>query len=467
MIPIYKSEIEDGLEKAIASKNIVASLVAINPIETPNKTLQDLAAIAADISNKQKDLFYLDTILVSTGWNGNDDVFLREETWAARHTPDNKPFNYEHKSNDIIGHIINSAPVTEDFQSVIADDIDLENLPEKFHIKTSAVLYKVWDNPELLNRMNTIIAEILEGKWFVSMEAMFHNFDYAVIDRENKHKVVARTETSAFLTKHLRVFGGTGVYENYRVGRLLRNITFSGKGLVRRPANPESIILNSFASKLEEIEIKNKESVMSVDLEAVQKELAELKSKHKELAESKASLEGELQKRNGEKVSALENTVASKDEAIATLTNELKTLKEANTKATEEIEALKGEAKKAKDEADKMKKEMTSKCRLDLVLAAGKEKADAEKLVAKFEGLNDEQFNEIVDIMKAAKPEDKKDKKDEKDAAKAGEKVLDGADAVKDVTLASAAVSDDLQASLEKTFASMFSNKSKTKNAKE
>jgi hypothetical protein len=45
------------------------------------------------------------------------------------------------------------------------------------------------------------------------------------------------------LTKHLRAYGGTGEYENYKVGRSLRGISFSGKGLVNKPANPRSIIL--------------------------------------------------------------------------------------------------------------------------------------------------------------------------------------------------------------------------------
>ena len=34
-------------------------------------------------------------------------------------------------------------------------------------------------------------------------------------------------------------------YEDHKVGRLLRNITFSGKGFVEKPANPDSIIFDS------------------------------------------------------------------------------------------------------------------------------------------------------------------------------------------------------------------------------
>jgi hypothetical protein len=56
-------------------------------------------------------------------------------------------------------------------------------------------------------------------------------------------KIVKRNEASAFLTKHLRSYGGDGIYEDYKVGRLLRNLSFSGKGLVSKPANPRSVIL--------------------------------------------------------------------------------------------------------------------------------------------------------------------------------------------------------------------------------
>ena len=56
---------------------------------------------------------------------------------------------------------------------------DISNI-DKFDIATSAVLYNSWTTPELRERMSKLIAEIEEGKWFVSMECLFNNFDYAV-----------------------------------------------------------------------------------------------------------------------------------------------------------------------------------------------------------------------------------------------------------------------------------------------
>ena len=68
-----------------------------------------LGKIKADANPDQIDLFYIKSVLVSTGWNKNDDVFDAAETWAARNTPEDKQFNFMHNENDIIGHITGSA----------------------------------------------------------------------------------------------------------------------------------------------------------------------------------------------------------------------------------------------------------------------------------------------------------------------------------------------------------------------
>ncbi|MEI7489641.1 MAG: hypothetical protein WCJ72_19925, partial [Chryseobacterium sp.] len=79
-IAIYKAEIEDGLKDKISSSLTISSCVAIEdciPFE-----VSDYKAIA---ENKgQVDLHYLKSILVTTGWNKNDDVFDRAEVWVAR-----------------------------------------------------------------------------------------------------------------------------------------------------------------------------------------------------------------------------------------------------------------------------------------------------------------------------------------------------------------------------------------------
>jgi hypothetical protein len=50
-----------------------------------------------------------------------------------------------------------------------------------------------------------------------------------------EQSVVTRNEDTSFLSKHLRSYGGDGEYEGSKVGRLMRNLTFSGKGLGAEP----------------------------------------------------------------------------------------------------------------------------------------------------------------------------------------------------------------------------------------
>ena len=107
---IYRQEKVDGLEAAIASNNSLAFQSIITESEDVGKA-EVLAKASKGLDSTlatnegQLDLHYVNTILVSTGWNKNDDVFSSEEVWAARNTPEDKPFNFEHDPSDIIGHI--------------------------------------------------------------------------------------------------------------------------------------------------------------------------------------------------------------------------------------------------------------------------------------------------------------------------------------------------------------------------
>ena len=108
---IYASEISDGLADSIKSSNSISIASIVN--EVNHDLAEDAVRLAKEstlnstfaTNEGQFDLHYVNTVLVSTGWNKNDDVFDAEETWKARKTPEDKPFNYEHNPSDIIGHI--------------------------------------------------------------------------------------------------------------------------------------------------------------------------------------------------------------------------------------------------------------------------------------------------------------------------------------------------------------------------
>ena len=61
-----------------------------------------------------KDLYYTQSILVSTTWNKNDDIFNKEEVWNAKDTPQHKPTNIEHQETQIVGHIVANWPITSE-----------------------------------------------------------------------------------------------------------------------------------------------------------------------------------------------------------------------------------------------------------------------------------------------------------------------------------------------------------------
>ena len=334
---VYEAEKLDNLSDALNS----VSIAMICPI-THSESIKsdDVKVSLASVSDRpiQADLYYLNSILVSAGWNKNDDVFDVADLWAARETPVDKPFNYMHDETDIIGHMISSAAMAED--GAIISDLPL---PEKMDLVTSAVIYKTWGDPAQSGRVNDLIAKIDEGQLAVSMECVFRNFDYAIIEPDGSKKVIARDDNSAFLTKHLRAYGGTGSYEGYKVGRLLRDLYFSGKGLVDKPANPRSVILpkevnpfkpeNTFSTLAMEVVMPEDNSALSVatEVSALKEELATEKSTASTLATEVSGHKATI--------ASLESKVNELEATIATISQEKLTLSQEIQKMVSEVKA--------------------------------------------------------------------------------------------------------------------------------
>ena len=417
---IYKAEIEDGLGDLLSSTNSVAYCGVAKCFTPSTEEQESMKLIASEASeNKdQIDLFYLESVLVSTGWNKNDDVFDPKETFAARTTPEDKPFNFMHNEKDIIGHITGNRVV--DFQgNAIAEET--ENPPTEFNILTTAVIYKEWSDVDQRQRIQKILAEIEEGKWFVSMECLFPNFDYALVDKTGGTRVVPREESSAFLTKHLRSYGGSGKYEDYRVGRLLRNLSFSGKGLVSKPANPRSVILegNRFFDE-SEAQILTISSIKENDMSDLDKQIVDLRT---ELAEAKAANEAlkekvvaEQQAEFESKIQALEATIAEQAEAIKHKDDEMKEKEKAVKEKDEAIKKGSEEMKEKMEELRKMKKEAVMMKRKAQLEDLGLEAEEAEATLVDFDEVDDDTFDKVVALMK--KKADKHGDKEEEKAMK-------------------------------------------------
>lgn len=435
---IFKKEKLDGVSELVQSSNSIAycsPAILCDKNETSqelacDKTSSLVSKIKAQAANpEQVDLYYLKSVLVSTGWNKNDDVFDPSETWIARNTPEDKQFNFMHNENDIIGHITGSYVVDRD-----GNKLSEETQPDSFDIITEAVLYNSWTNPENRNRMKQIIAEIEEGKWFVSMECLFSGFDYAISGEDGSSEILERSEASSFLTKHLRAYGGSGEYEGRKIGRSLKGISFSGKGLVSKPANPRSVILDaSRASSRSFITLETSlgghdmsdTSVLEQQLAEVRSELASaneaLESERavmkKKKEEEEAVMKKKMEKQEAE-IKSLEESVASKD---ATITE----LQESLAKSEEDM-------KEKMEQLRKMQKEKNRMTRKASLVDLGFSDEEAEESLASYEELDDSSFDLVLAAMKKVavkKEEAMKMKKEEEEKAKMKPKAEEEAEA--------------------------------------
>jgi len=396
-IQLFKYEIKDGIAEAITAQASVAYCSQANIINktpfhvdesTSKDDLQKLGISKAENKN-QFDLYYLESVLVSTGWNKNDDVFLADSTWEARNTPEDKQFNFMHNENDIIGHITGSYVLDKEGKRIPSEQ---NEMPEDFDIITQAVLYNSWTNPENRERMQQIIAEIEDGKWYVSMECLFAGFDYAILDKSGALKIIARNDESSFLSKHLRSYGGTGEYEGYKVGRTLRQISFSGKGLVSKPANPRSIILKPRA--LASFNLNDK----IVNFSIGENDMSEL-SLEKQLADVTAEL-ALAKEENTALKTRIESTVAENTQTVAEMEETIKStqakiaeLEDALAKSNEQLTAA------MKNMQEMQKKEKMQK-RMATLIEAGFDQEEATETLASFDGLADEAFDTVVAAVK-------------------------------------------------------------------
>jgi hypothetical protein len=442
---IFQQEYDDGIADAIraTARITYASLVEPCKDTSLSKVISHMKTLSA---LNDQDLYYVQSILVTSNWNKNDDIFDKSEIWAARNTPEDKPTNLEHDESLIIGHITANWPITGD-GILIDENTPVDNLPDKFHILTGSVIYRAFSKPELKERAEKLIAEIENGQKYVSMECLFKGFDYGLMNKTTgEYKILSRDNNTAYLTKYLRSYGGAGEHEQYKIGRVLRNITFSGKGFVDKPANPESIIFTK--NELNHIEQKNISSekninfiisgVSNIDPQPeveninmnLETEIADIKTK----IESLASVAGATDCSGAVKeayasVSAAENTIKELNDSV-------KAGEEALTQTRAEIEALRVEkeeaAKKMRAEMDmkeeemkKMKAELDSALetiaaykgkeekmmkaekkmkRMAALIENGVESEVASSTVDKFESLDDEAFDAIAALLAAKKP---------------------------------------------------------------
>ena len=363
---IYQAEKDDNLEHQLSSQACVTYSSMAFPYISTNELKIDRTKLSQSFASlNDNDLYYVQSILVSSNWNKNDDIFDKTEIWLARRTPEDKPTNLEHNENLIIGHITSNWPITED-GTLIPDDISIDSLPEKYHILTGSVIYRGYSSEELRNRTEKLIAEIKNGTKYVSMECLFKGFDYGLINNDtNEYKTLSRNEETAYLTKFLRAYGGSGMHGSFKVGRVLRNITFSGKGFVDRPANPESIIFNIdlFSEKNTDFTksgVSNNQSniimenkIMPANTQAAdnttENTVIHLVAQNVELASALKTKEEEMKKMMQKEEEAMQKEEEAMQEEEKAM-KEMKKMKEASDKSKAESDLVLAELNKSLEE---------------------------------------------------------------------------------------------------------------------
>lgn len=447
---IYKTEISDGLEQVIKSNASVAICSAVEKYFPSEDEILSFSKVVAEVAD-QPDLFYLKSILVSVGKNKNDDVFLKEEMLKSINTPLNKQFNYMHMENDIIGHITSACVVDHDGNKIE----DMSDIPDEFDIVIDSVLYNSWSDPELKSRMFEIIDDIEKerGKWKVSMECIFRNFDYLVTDNDTgQSRLVIRNESSAFLTKHLRAYGGSGVYENMSIARVLRNFIYSGVGLVDSPANPRSKILkgkrgNPMAEK-EVADLKDQLAAASETSTTQDETIASLTTKIEEL-------------KNVEKqVEELKTQAQDSANKLAEITSQLEAAQAENAQLTKSNKELSKTLADVQSEFASLKLDVIKKERTEKLVKAGLSETEIE--VDSISSLSDKAFNSLVKMVSAAASktnvETETVENNEEDTNEVDDTVLDTAKSTASTTNFNVQETEPIKAYAEKWFEGIIRN---------
>ena len=213
------------------------------------------------IGEQQPDLAYFSSIFVSTGTNLNAAHFLGSELVLAENTVVGKAVDVEHKEDQIIGHIYHCAFTDKEGNELPLGDLkgkstsDLDK--EEMHIVIASVVYKA--------RFPEVFKDIQDKKFAVSMEAYYQNFDLMIgstILTQNEARALGfDVANDSLYGKQAQIEKSGEIVDKGKVARVLRGICFSGVGIVKNPANPPSVVLETSSKN----KSKNKDVIVLMD----------------------------------------------------------------------------------------------------------------------------------------------------------------------------------------------------------
>lgn len=427
-IEVYQAEKDAGLtEKILAAKATLTvqakatdkHVSSADQAALVNRILQylnksqkeEIESVEDLIGNDQPDLALIVSILVSTGWNGNDDIFTPAELWKARSTAQHKPMNDGHDETSILGHIIQSRAVDKVGEEIIL--AENETPPNEFDIEVAGVLYKIL--PSLEARVEEIIEKANAGEMFVSMETWFPDFGYGIFDEATgTTKLISRTNETAFLTKHLRSFGGNGEFKGQKLGRVLLNMVFAGQGFVETPANPESIIkVAARAVASDSFVSANMNDILEGGVKDM--ENAELQKALKEAAAKITQLTDEIEvlktKGSDEKITELSSQVEAFEAEKAELQKQNVELTADLEKANQTVDEITKKSAEAEKRLVEIEKDSKAVLRLAKLKELGQVEDD-ETTLAEIRDWSEETFASVLKYA-ATKAEDTEDGKED------------------------------------------------------
>lgn len=466
-------------EKAMeAMGNRFNVVSAAQIVKTKNKDIKKMkraekARNIEDLELENPNMLKMICVHTSTGFNKNDHYFIPKELFDAKDTVMYQMVDWEHDRNEVVGCIIGYNTSTFDGEDFTAADIEIDENAE-FDLQTEI---GIW-----LHRKEDMANEILkryeEDKLFVSMECTFEDFDFAIEDPQGGIAIVARNEETDFLIEHLRRFGGSGKYKNYKVGIAFRGINFIGVGIVEKPANPRSSVLDMAASK--NIELSNEDFIKILeknieknensDFVGVTDSAAASNGINIEKGESEMDLEKLLEETKADlkdskaSISRLEkekeDIAKEKEEAIKALAEEKDQIvseKEELAGTVEELNSKIEEASKEKEDLSKQIEEMSAKlAEIEKAKKEQERKAKIDEYAVEIEdeelfAMSDEQF---ATFLKYAPK--KKDEDSEEGTAASASKDIDNTEDTDESEEENVASEDDSEKELKESFAKLI-----------
>jgi hypothetical protein len=179
----------------------------------------------------------------------NHAYFLGSELVKAEGTIINKALDVEHSEEEIIGHIYERAFIDKEGTPLNMNELaslETASLDNKdMHIAIAGIIYK--------NRFPNLAKEVADNSWKVSMECYFQDYDIKVgdllLNRKEAEALGLASSDDKILGRLAKVLKNGKEIAEGTIARVLRGICFSGCGIVKNPANPPSVIMETANNK--------------------------------------------------------------------------------------------------------------------------------------------------------------------------------------------------------------------------